>query len=669
MSLDKLESTNRLLHELERKLSISSSASLTHTNQSHASHGSVVHDPAYVGVARENIQLSVLNYIKNNGSSFDAGRVYANRQQKFSATSFDREYSPGSSLSPLAGDVPLKDDDDQQISHGDSPHEPRIRSVASGDKAGKHNAGGPAKSSYENLLHNDRGLSNRWVDATDVLDVSSLDQHVAPLSPSPRSSPKALPITPARPLVSGSPVKNVPDLTYTGEDDYNIDHYDDYYENESFSQDLSNADLEASPINENFSDDDLGLEPEMLLPPLPPRMPPRELDPDKLYGIYDFLGPDPLHCTLSRDEPVYLRNDLDNYWWLIQKLSKSERLLLWNARGSEEDLFDDDEHGKIGFVPAECLETYEERLARLNCFRNENLDNDLDPNVPALLLEAIKPQPQVPSTVDPMPVGLGRKGSILKKAGAFRLNNKLVTFENLQDSRILDDPEMEFSDDDEVGFSDHYYTMTHEDLRAGGDLVVPEADEKLSEVLSDVYPAEVPLQVSKKSRTKTAQKEYTLSDFDQPNMHVREDHSSIGSFSPDTPQQEPAKNHEDAGQVRRSVIIDRLQLVTADLADAGGDATFGGELHADDLGLDADPEGMIPDNQSLKTQLMEEVTTPRASILTHPDIKIGDSDSEITISYSPREKKRIKPVHDMFTPLLGKLDELTEKLAELEQSL
>ena len=36
------------------------------------------------------------------------------------------------------------------------------------------------------------------------------------------------------------------------------------------------------------------------------------------------------------------------------------------------DIESDEEDGKIGFVPAECLETHGERLARLNCFKMKN---------------------------------------------------------------------------------------------------------------------------------------------------------------------------------------------------------------------------------------------------------------------------------------------------------
>ena len=83
-----------------------------------------------------------------------------------------------------------------------------------------------------------------------------------------------------------------------------------------------------------------------------PSSPPREIDPTKLYALYDFSGPDPSHLSLNRDDAVHLLNDTDVYWWLVRK----------------------DNNGIVGFAPAEILETYGERLARLNCWKNEILE-------------------------------------------------------------------------------------------------------------------------------------------------------------------------------------------------------------------------------------------------------------------------------------------------------
>lgn len=84
-----------------------------------------------------------------------------------------------------------------------------------------------------------------------------------------------------------------------------------------------------------------------------PLAPPQELDPDKLYALYAFNGPDTSHCPLEQDESCLLLNDQDSYWWLVKRVRDN----------------------RIGFAPAEILETFPERLARLNCWKNENLSS------------------------------------------------------------------------------------------------------------------------------------------------------------------------------------------------------------------------------------------------------------------------------------------------------
>ncbi|CDO92845.1 unnamed protein product [Kluyveromyces dobzhanskii CBS 2104] len=90
-----------------------------------------------------------------------------------------------------------------------------------------------------------------------------------------------------------------------------------------------------------------------------PLNPPQELDPSKLYALYPFQGPDPSHCQLEQDEGCTLLNDQDSYWWLVKRCRD----------------------GKIGFAPAELLETFPERLARLNCWKNENISSQSIPDI------------------------------------------------------------------------------------------------------------------------------------------------------------------------------------------------------------------------------------------------------------------------------------------------
>lgn len=528
-----LESTNRLLHDLERKLSMGLEAS-DQTHHSHTSHASlVIVDHSVAGLARLSIQLSVLLYIKNNDSDFDADSVYHDRQQRH-VTQFAREYSPSTA--------------------------PKVENIEKGVDEALFNG------SFESL---DRSLEDQ--------------------------------------------------------DDY--DDYDDFGD-------------------EDDDDDD------MLLPPLPPRLPPREMDPGKLYGLYDFLGPDPLHCTLSRDEPVYLVNDLDNYWWLIKKMTKDERMDLGKQRQEWFPEISDDEDGKIGFVPAECLETFGERLARLNCFKNEELERESTPDLP---------EPQSKESIDSKveshsiigssesipgagqtPV-LGRTGSILKKSGSLRQSNKLVTFENLG-SLVL---EGELSDSEAVDFADLYYSFSHEDLQ-----LLPHDEERQSEVLSDLYPAEMPLQVSKSPRKRKSD----LTDLQPPAY----DTSSIGSFSPDTPPVGHFQLDDENRTIRRSLIMDRLSEVTMDIKEQMSSDSE--DFQQDVYSSYGDEDEKANEDDAFLDCSHDENVTPLTSTNSLNNVALSPK----RVSSAPVSKKTR---NEVVSPILGKLDELSKKLAELEHSL
>ena len=102
--------------------------------------------------------------------------------------------------------------------------------------------------------------------------------------------------------------------------------------------------------DEEFFDEDEEADLEAEFQPLPP---PNLTCPGKLYALYPFNGPDASHCQLEQDEPCVLLNDQDVYWWLVKRCRDN----------------------KIGFAPAEILETFPERLARLNCWKNENISS------------------------------------------------------------------------------------------------------------------------------------------------------------------------------------------------------------------------------------------------------------------------------------------------------
>lgn len=710
--LDSLESTNKLLHDLERKLSFILTASLTQTSQSNAS---VVHDPQMAGLARYNIQLSVFLYIRDNGADFDAGQVYEDRQQKF-MTKFARDYSPDKNKK-------LHSHVNGAIDEGDLP---AMTSLPKLDL------------SYSESSHNHRPIlpTSKMESLQEPVTKKgnvALEVPAAASNADAESSRASIDVELEYSESIGGSENHIESETYDGSD-----AYDDYYDGEfdSGEDDFGDDDFENefNDLNESYDVDDSDLTEDQLLPPLPPRLPPREMDPDKLYGLYDFCGPDPLHCTLARDEPVFLINDLDNYWWLIRKMSKVERLQLWHSRGSQEDFASDDEDGKIGFVPAECLETYGERLARLNCYKNEELektsretlsldyykngsgdfltssqvnvhrptsdDDDRSPyRTPTSSGDAGSPhsdkivdymsdskQPDMKSLVEGLQ--MGRKGSILKKTRGYKQNNKLVTFENLGDINLADDDDS----DDDIDFSDHYFHVGHDDIKQKLD-VGHEDPEKHSEVLSDVYPANVLLQINKSPRkvgnsVDSLGRKLNNSLFAPPQAIGAGDTDSIGTYSPDTPPTGQFKSpREDfsSTNICRSQILDRLTRVTSDIQEQlrssdDDHLDFGGALAAD-LSVHDDTSVFADYSGNDTTNVIEDFYDNESGLecdngKKHEDdvdTPLTSTNSLSNFASSPKplvqERRKPKPVHDMFMPILGKLDELTEKLAELEQHL
>ncbi|OBA24394.1 hypothetical protein METBIDRAFT_81680 [Metschnikowia bicuspidata var. bicuspidata NRRL YB-4993] len=746
MARDELQATNQRLHDLERKLSLTLSSSLTYTA---ASHGLVVQNPAHSGLARQNIQLSVIQYIRDSQPGFDAGRVFTDRQQRH-ATAFAREYSP-------AGGSPYTDYFDADPSEGREARGPDRKSYYGQDRTddvsgnprehygqdinehygqdiNEHYGQDPNDDLHRNPNeHYGQDINEHYgQDPNDDLDRNPKEYYGQDINEYYGQDPND--------DLDRNPKEHYGrDINeYYGQDANEQDGQDpnddldrnpkEYYgqdPNEHYGQDPNdhsdldlhkgfdrnpnddvggslNMNLDQHPDQHLASGDGFGThssaDDDMLLPPLPPRLPPRELDPSKLYGLFDFLGPDPLHCTLRRDEPVYLLNDLDKYWWLIKKLSTQERQLLPRGQASPHDALAAHDDGKIGFVPAECLETHGERLARLNCFRNEELERSSRDTLPAL---GAVSRVSLDESIDGRGLGaLQRSSSILKKAGTYVQSNKLVTFENLGDLR-LDDEDSDL--DDVMDFSDNYYSVGHADVAGRA----ADSPEEPSDVLSDTYPPDAPLQI-RKPRATAFPASSDLADFAQPRLLFSGDNTSIGSFSPDTP---PAKHavhvarpnsaDGDEGEhcLRRSLIIDRLNIVTlgmdsqaAQTAAAAHEPTFGGSLslraHSDDDSEGSMYEPSPPDrptralnralsgiaygdNEGLNDQisrkslLAEDFNTPLTSV-----------NSVNCVSTSPkppapvaREKRRKRPVYDMFLPILGQLDELTEKLAELEHTL
>lgn len=511
----------------------------------------------------------------------------------------------------------------------------------------------------------------------------------------------------------------------TSEDDTTFyDQYDDMNNEEepedddTETEDVEDEDSPSPTFNTEYygygDDSDL-------LPPSPPRSPPQDIDPEKLYGLYDFSGPDPLHCTLVRDEPVNLLNDLDDYWWLIRKLTKQERVILRNKRNraldpdcpseTESMLSDHEDEGKVGFVPAECLETYGERLARLNCFKNEELEKFADPlTEEGLAISSeirrhledsdtrIGSAPPDGDITNPISINsqdlfdasmangsmysntsIGRASSL--RLGNSRRRNKSVTFQSL-DLLNLDEDEAETVHE----FAEPYVTtITKDELY---EYQPRQEDEKRSEVLSDV--ADGPLVVSKSRKDKSSsakvnqnlvsenevypepQSEFTKENIDHQSVdqnvlyeppvslfkpQTTVDQTSIGSYSPDTPRADHGRFEDDnLATLSRSVIIDRLNQVTTDIEC----------LNFDDYGyydkLDDDEDDMAQhgsmDSVGRRDNDENVSTTPLTSVNSFNNSNITTTDLA--------EKRKSRAVHEMFVPILGRFDELAERLAELE---
>ncbi|KAG7665945.1 BUD14 [[Candida] subhashii] len=753
-----LETTNKLLNDLERKLSIISTTNSTTSSQYTNNSGSVIHNEKFNGLAKQNINSSVLRYIINNENNnepeddddkhsriynniFDPNELFQERHNKF-MTKFGKDYN-----------------DDNILQQQQQSQQSRQRKLL-------------RKNSLK--VNQDR-LEKKASDIS--LQDTTLQEQPQQQEEEPKESN----------IISQSSINaiEVDDPNHDISSSEETEELDPHHQHQPQDSEQQKYGI--------FYDDGFATDPETqdlsLLPPSPPRSPPRELDPDKLYGIYNFQGPDPSHCTLSKDEPVYLINDEDNYWWLIRKLSKNERinrLQKHHSTNGPEDQLDeeieihtDEEDGKVGFVPAECLETYGERLARLNCFKNEELERRTSG-------ETLNNNNEEQDDENGNSVESVNSGTTQKKSN----NNKSVTFEDLAEVKDEDEASVEDGDDEDTEEEkeiedDDEEEEEEEDIRPSfgsyskdiGPLSVQsdEADRPPSETLSDVF-AETPLVIQKKKRTNQQQPTITtFSDlYVQPTKRSTSmDNISIGTYSPDTPKSNDLEEGEEENEenvarqdmvkaLRRSVILDRLTQMTTDIQEQmkeGGvgdgnssdddDQEEGDRRDIDELpsptitnsvanspeqylkpieihGIDdilsssssnpvvkSDHQQYLDDEMSKQQQEQHLTTNPQgqpqtqqssadsigfqdSSSVSHlslhklkknsiDDECIGyfeneEEEEEDTITpltsmnslidlNNKEQRRKSKPVHEMFIPILGKFDELVEKLAELDEML
>ncbi|RLV90378.1 Bud site selection protein 14 [Spathaspora sp. JA1] len=628
-----LESTNKLLHDLEQKLTPFSPTASVSSSQ-YTQTGSVVHNPNLTGLGKSTITSSVLQYIINNeededeeesasrrihNNIFDPNELFNERNNKF-MTKFGKGYN-----------------DDNLI------HQQR--------KLIRKNS----------LRVNQDRLEKKISD-------SSLNGHISD---------------------SSSLIHVVDNIEDEDEEEEDVNqtregNQNDHEElNETSTPDPNTEKFvneeEHPEEHEEYEEENID---DLYLAPSPPRSPPREIDPNKLYGLYDFSGPDPSHCTLVRDEPVHLLNDEDNYWWLIRKLTKEERIARGLVEEEDQEIMSDEEDGKVGFVPAECLETYGERLARLNCFKNEELEKK-----------------EVSEEGDTSDDSLSPHQN--KKC------NKSVTFESLGEIKDDEDNEEEVEQETEAHRPPSFGYFIHDD-EITKDNENP-SEVKQQETLSDVYP-ETPLNIvkhQKKSNKKQPDNNAFSELFIQPKRSSLNtlDDISIGSFSPDTPpkREEPDEEDDENSSLTRSIILDRLRKVTSDIQEQieqadtqeeeqeqeeeDHDLTYSeNPYHRTAREYSSSPEYLQPESAqnhqdqetsqsspenssshlSLHKSKKERESIDEATTSSFEDLSITPSTSVNSLNDIKSERRKSKPVHEMFIPILGKFDELAEKLAELD---
>ncbi|KAI5952981.1 BUD14 [Candida theae] len=508
-----LDDTNKILKELERKLSISSSTSSQQTNTS-----SVVHNNQYSGLGRQRIQSHVLSSMLHDGSSNNNNYNEYNDHEKaqrihnsiLSPNEIFQERSQYTKLTKLTSHY--NDDTLVQKKGHLAKQKDRNGSINTVVRQNSLNltksrleSKGPHSSSYDD--DNNRQQLDDFLGHVQRNDIYASDDD---------EEIEEQQVNGAKHDVSDKEVEEDDDDDEDGEDGYDFyfsagneadndvddDDYMDTFDEGSTSysdDDEVNGKKQMDFHEQEYDDDDD--DDDLIVPPSPPRSPPRDLDPTKLYGLYDFSGPDPSHCSLTRDEPVHLLNDDDNYWWLIKKLTKDEKIARYQETNNATiDIDSDREDGKIGFVPAECLETHGERLARLNCFKNEEMEKLVENELQLIDRSA--------------------KGSKTVKA---------VTFENLGD--FMDSSDEEDKDIDEYDGDAHEITQNsgmdntstgaftankdEQDIRKILELYNVDLHElhpphtqgtsspsllaQEQETLSEIYPTEAPLIIHKRS--------------------------------------------------------------------------------------------------------------------------------------------------------------------------
>ncbi|KAI5963277.1 BUD14 [Candida pseudojiufengensis] len=576
-----IDQADRILQELDRKLSGSSTSSSQQTQTS-----SVIHNHQFNGLGKHNIQSNILNkssQLQQQLESKNDDQILNSKDEMI----YNHIFNP----TEIFNEVSMKNfkttfnnqyNDDKLALNGDQ-------------NSTKSNLNKSSTSNGSKAIDNSTDNNGKLVRKNSL----NLTQHRLEKSSQEESNKKS----------SSIQDENIPHRleileglqNYNSDDDIEEDQFDK--EENTLESNAANSQYDQFSMEDEDEEEGEEDDEDLMMTLSPPRSPPSELDPEKLYGLYDFSGPDPSHCSLSRDEPVHLVNDEDNYWWLIKKLTKIERIE--RTKSSDENLMkfknidelsSDEEDGKIGFVPAECLETHGERLARLNCFKNEEIEKNYSTDENNL---TFKKKSSVKSSKSVTFVNLKEmeENESEKDDHSKQINGDDQDVDEVEDNEKDEDKD---EDSIRIKIDNIYSTMDDQEIRENLDQFnIESPDLKISksneqETLSDVYPLETPLIINKKSLNKSPVQPTTNSTtstkmttpilqqtnkfneslYQKPNKFSNYDafdEVSIGSFSPDTPLELKSPKFRDINDVnrspnlRRSIILDRLTKVTSDI--------------------------------------------------------------------------------------------------------
>jgi hypothetical protein len=101
-----------------------------------------------------------------------------------------------------------------------------------------------------------------------------------------------------------------------------------------------------------------------------PETPDADINFDYVYALYRFEATLEGQVTVQRDQPLYLLDDSNSYWWLVRPIDNEQ----------------------YGYIPAENIETPFERLARLNRHLNvKNLLPDAEDQLNAKKYKSTRP--------------------------------------------------------------------------------------------------------------------------------------------------------------------------------------------------------------------------------------------------------------------------------------